>query len=120
MLSDKRVLIVEDEWMLAEHLGAIVERAGGIVIGPVPSVEEAIALLPTGSDTLPGAATLNVKLHEDVSYPVADRLAELGIPFVFISANQRHSMPDRFWDRPLLAKPFTDAQVRVAIAALFD
>ena len=117
MLCGKRVLIVEDEWLLADHIGAIVEGAGGAVVGPVASVADAFVLLAEDRAP-PHAATLNVRLEDHVSYPVADRLAYLGIPYVFISANRMQAMPERFHDRPLLAKPFTDPQVIAALAGL--
>lgn len=116
MLTGKRVLIVEDEWLLADHLDSIVTRAGASVIGPVASVADALDLLagPAAADV----ATLNVKLENEMSYPVADRLAELGIPYVFISANEMRGMPERFHHRPLLAKPFTEPQVTAALTDL--
>lgn len=117
MLTGKHVLIVEDEWLLADHIGAIVERAGGTVTGPVANVGEALALLDAEA-TLPDMATLNIRLQDDVSYPIADRLTALAIPYVFISANQAHSMPERFHTQPLLTKPFTDPQVLSALIAL--
>lgn len=116
MLTGKRVLIVEDEWLLADHLDSIVTRAGASVIGPVASVADALDLL--AGPAAPDAATLNVKLENEMSYPVADRLAELGIPYVFISANEMRGMPERFHHRPLLAKPFTDPQVTAALRDL--
>lgn len=118
MLQGKQILIVEDEWLLADHIGAIVESAGGAVIGPIASAGDALALL-ANHDRLPDAATLNVKLDDHLSYPVADRLADLGVPYLFISANEMRGMPERFRVRPLLAKPFTDPQVAAALADLF-
>ncbi len=118
MLTGKRVLIVEDEWLLADHIGAIVEHAGAMVIGPASSTPEALALLEHADAA--DIATLNIKLGDHLSFPVADRLGLLGIPYVFISANEGGTIPDRFHDRPLLAKPFTDRQVASALTALLD
>lgn len=117
MLKGKQILIVEDEWLLADHIGAIVEQAGGDVVGPAASVAEAMTLLARDA-RLPDAATLNVKLDDQLSYDVADRLTELGVPYVFISANEIRGMPERFHIQPLLAKPFTDPQVVTALAGL--
>lgn len=118
VLTGKRVLIVEDEWLLADHLESIVTRAGATVVGPVASVAEALDLL--AGPAVPDMATLNVKLDNDLSYPVADRLADLGIPYLFISANELRGMPERFHHRPLLAKPFTDPQVTAALNDLLS
>ena len=119
MLKGKRILIVEDEWLLADHIDAIVVRAGGDVIGPAATVAEALALL-AGDDRRPDAATLNVKLDDQLSYDVADRLTALGVPYVFISANEMRGMPERFHAKPLLAKPFSDPQVVAALRDLID
>lgn len=118
MLVGKRILIVEDEWLLADHLAAIVEDAGAVVIGPTATVADALTLLEGAP--APDAATLNVRLAEHVSYPVADRLAALNIPYMFISANMMQSMPERFHQRPLIAKPFTNLQISVALVHLFE
>ena len=117
MLSGKCVLVVEDEWLLADHIATILQRAGATVLGPVASVPEALALLEAGA-VAPDAATLNVKLEDHVSFPVADRLAELGVPYMFISANEMQGLPQRFHHRPLLAKPYTDPQVTAALTQL--
>lgn len=117
MLKGKQILIVEDEWLLADHIGAIVAKAGGDIVGPAASVVEAMTLLARNG-RLPDAATLNVRLDDQLSYPVADRLTELGVPYVFISANEMRGMPARFHTQPLLAKPFSDPQVVAALGAL--
>lgn len=117
MLTGKRILIVEDEWLLADHLAAIVERAGGTIQGPTASVDATLDLLDR-ADRPPDAATLNVRLGDDLSYDVADRLAAMGVPYVFISANALQGMPERFHDRPMIAKPFTDPQVAAALTGL--
>ena len=117
MLTNKRILIVEDEWLLADHLAAIVERAGATILGPTASVDTTLDLLDR-ADPPPDAATLNVRLGDDMSYDVADRLGAMGVPYVFISANALQNLPGRFHDRPMLAKPFTDPQVVTALTGL--
>lgn len=117
MLKGLKVLIVEDEWLLADHLQAIVEHTGAEALGPVATIEGAMALLD-GMPTPPDAATLNVRLVDGPSFPVADRLAAAGVPFAFISANRLDDLPERFAKRPLLAKPFRDADVAALLARL--
>jgi len=117
VLKGLKVLIVEDEWLLADHLQAIVEHTGAEALGPVATIEGAMALLD-GMPTPPDAATLNVRLVDGPSFPVADRLAAAGVPFAFISANRLDDLPERFAKRPLLAKPFRDADVAALLARL--
>ncbi|MGP7794704.1 response regulator [Sphingomonas sp. CLY1604] len=116
-LQGKRVLVVEDEWLLAEHLRNVVEDAGGTAIGPVATVQAALTLLD-GLAEPPDAATLNVRLADDLSYPVADRLAADGVPFAFITANRAEDLPERFRACPAIAKPFRDAEVAALLNRL--
>jgi CheY-like chemotaxis protein len=80
-LRDHSVLIVEDEFFTAIELEAIVRNAGAEVIGPALSAPEALLLIDNHKITV---AILDVWLNQRNSLPVAQRLADLGIPFVFI------------------------------------
>lgn len=77
-----RVLVVEDEWFIADELAWHLEKAGAIVLGPVPSVLEALKMLST-LDRLPDVASLDFKLADDTSVRVAEELDRLYVPFVF-------------------------------------
>jgi two-component SAPR family response regulator len=118
-LAGRHILIVEDEWLLADHLDGIVTDAGGTVLGPFATAEQALAAL-AGDERRPDAATLNVILMDHMSFDVADRLGELAIPFTFLSANRPYTLPERFRTMPLLGKPFSDPQVVEALVALLD
>ncbi len=82
-LSDKRVLVVEDEFLLADDLHRDLQRIGVIVVGPAPSVERAISLIR--ADTAIDAAVLDVNLGGTMAYVVADELLARRVPFVFTS-----------------------------------
>jgi len=116
-LAGRYILIVEDEWLLADHLDGIVRDAGGTVLGPFATADQALAVLDD-DQRRPDAATLNVVLMDHMSFDVADRLGALAIPYSFLSANRPYTLPERFRSKPLLAKPFTDAQVVEAVVAL--
>jgi CheY-like chemotaxis protein len=103
LLAGRRVLIVEDEYFLAEDLRAALIDVGVEVIGPAPSVEEALALIVAAP--MIDAAVLDVNLRGDLVFPVADALHARAVPFVFASGYDRGSIPTRFADVPNVRKP---------------
>lgn len=80
MFNSRRILIVEDESFVVIELVEAVERSGGAVVGPVPTVAEALALLDRHKID---AAILDVQLLDGEISPVALRLIEQGTPLVF-------------------------------------
>jgi DNA-binding NarL/FixJ family response regulator len=81
-LAGRRILIVEDEFLLALELERRVRAAGGAVVGPVGSVERALARARDGH--LDGAL-LAVDLNEQAITPVAEVLRERGVPFLLVT-----------------------------------
>lgn len=118
-LAGKAVLIAEDEYMLADAIEAAVRSAGGAVQGPFPSIAETLEHLASAA-SLPDAAVLNIKLQDGQSYPIADELARLGIPYVFASATDPASMPRRFSRVAMVPKPYAASQVVQALTILLD
>lgn len=115
-LKGRTVLVVEDEWFIASYVACGLEDAGARVLGPVPTAADALAML--GDENGIDAATLNVRLGDGDSAPVAERLAGMGVPFLFLSGQDTGSRPAGFRDRPGLAKPFAAFQVVEAVAGL--
>lgn len=82
LLSGRAILIVEDNYFLATDLQRNLELAGARVLGPVGSISEAFQLI---RDERVDAALLDIELEEETSYPIAERLAAIGVPFLFVS-----------------------------------
>lgn len=80
-LDGCRLLLVEDEYVVAADLSAELARLGAIVPGPVGGVEEALDLIASG--TVIHGAILDIKPRGRMVYPVADLLASRAIPFIF-------------------------------------
>jgi DNA-binding response OmpR family regulator len=96
------VLIVEDEWLIAEMLQEALKDAGFEIRGPAPRVSEALDLIAAnGLD----AAVLDVSLRGESSFPIARALAERAIPFAFMTGYVNKDFPEEFKDRPVLNKP---------------
>ena len=102
-LGGCRILVVEDEFMLADELHMVLEAAGALVLGPVGSVEEALRCIAMAS-TIDGAI-LDVNLDGELVFPVADHLAARGVPFVFLTGYGSGTAEGRHAGRPTLGKP---------------
>lgn len=102
-LQGKRVLVVEDNDLLAEQLSTLIETAGGMVFGPAPSVERAFPL--AFGNELDGAV-LDVRVKDGTSVPIANVLRKRQIPFFVISGLESSAVPWGMQRAPFLAKPF--------------
>jgi CheY-like chemotaxis protein len=89
-LSGRRVLVVEDETMVAWLLEDMLADLGCAVVGPAAHVNQALAMLD--AEAL-DAAVLDINLNGQKSYPVADALAARGVPFVFSTGYNKDSLP---------------------------
>lgn len=114
-MNPKRIMVVEDEFLLALDLEAALQNAGYVVLGPVGAVEEAIDLALKAT---PDAALLDANLNGFPVDRVAETLNDAGIPFLFVSGYGRDSLPERFRDKFLVSKPFEEARLLGAIAAM--
>lgn len=103
-LRNCRILIVEDEYLLADDICHALEQAGAIVLGPVPGIDGALALIEAESHI--DAAVLDVNLRGEMVFPVADALVDRNIPFAFATGYDQWTLPDRFAAYPRLEKPF--------------
>ena len=94
VLADRRLLLVEDEWLIAGHLARVFKAAGAEVLGPAPSVGSALNLVGTAERI--DAAVLDINLRGEMVFPVADALAARGVPFVFATGYDTNVIPARY------------------------
>jgi DNA-binding NtrC family response regulator len=109
----KRILIVEDEFLVAMLLGDLLTEMGHHVIGPCSRVEEAMELVREGNIDF---AVLDINLAGARSFPVADILRQCGISFVFASGYGIEGLVDGYRDEAILRKPYEVEEVRRVIA----
>jgi DNA-binding response OmpR family regulator len=102
-LEGRRVLVVEDEYLLAEDLREGLVKQGAEVMGPVATVADALELLRQGP--MPDTAILDINLGGEMVYPLADELRAKGIPFIFATGYDEWSIPDAYADVPRAEKP---------------
>jgi len=110
----RKILLVEDEELVALELSAELSRLGWAVVGPAATLSEAQALLLDKVD----AAVLDVNLRGRPIYPVADQLEKLHIPFVFCTGYEIVDPQGRFPDVPVIRKPAHPAAVSAALSDL--
>lgn len=113
--SALRILIVEDEYYLAEDLAEALRGEGADVVGPVGTLAEAETVV--GSERI-DCAILDMNLRGDMAFPVADRLREAGVPFVIATGYNSASLPERFSGIPRVEKPFDPAEVTAVLPSV--
>jgi CheY-like chemotaxis protein len=117
-LAGRRILLVEDEFLIAELMEEWLSEAGADVLGPVPSVDQALEIVENELGRLDGAV-LDINLGPGRKvYPVADRLNQLGIPYVFATGDIRVIDDPAHQERPRLEKPVSREHLLGALGKL--
>ena len=113
----QRVLVVEDEWLIASSIADDLQAAGYDVAGPVGTVRQAAELLEAeGID----AAVLDIHLSGETSFGIADVLVSRDIPFAFSSGFSKHVIPPEHQHRTLLPKPLDTRLLLCEVAQMTD
>jgi CheY-like chemotaxis protein len=100
--SGKRILVVEDEYFLADETRRKLQKLGATVVGPTGRVDNALELI---EEQHIDAAILDIHLDGDLVFPVAEKLETLGIPYVFATGYDPSIIPARFSGFILSEKP---------------
>jgi len=114
MLQGRRLLVVEDDYLIAQDIRCHLEDAGDEVIGPMPSVSKALAAIATG--TRIDAALLDVNLKGEQVFPVADALAKRRVPFVFTTGYDASALPESYRHVSRCEKPVNMSVILSTIA----
>jgi len=112
-LHDRRILVVEDEYLIAMTLRDGLESLGYVVLGPVPSIEKAIDTIASDPDI--DAAILDINLGGAMAYPVADALLARNIPFVFTSGYEDGVLRSRYPQIRNCHKPYLFREMEEAL-----
>jgi CheY-like chemotaxis protein len=112
----KRILVIEDEVMVALDVVDMLEQLGVQTVGTAHTVEQALAAIADG--TL-DAALLDANLAGAQVDVVAAALTREDVPFVFVTGYSRDSLPTAFRSAPILSKPFSEAELIAALRGLF-
>ena len=98
-----RILVVEDEFLVAQELCRIVERAGHSVVGSAETVATTRTVLAQQEVDL---ALLDINLRGELVFPIADYLEAIGLPYIFVTGNSPSSLPVEYQHRPMVQKPY--------------
>ena len=115
-LQGRHILVVEDEYFLADELQITLEDAGAEMLGPVASVQGGLRILE--GSTLPDAASLDVSLGGETVYPLADALIARGVPFVFTTGYDQAAIPSSYAHIRRLEKPVEPETVLMELGKL--
>jgi DNA-binding response OmpR family regulator len=111
-LRGRRILIVEDDYLIAMAIADLLEDAGAEVIGPIAQLDQALAFVEDNAKAF-DAAVLDVDLRGRKSYPIADVLAAREVRFVFSTGYGAEAIDHPYRGYPRCDKPI-DATVLVA------
>ncbi|MBZ6379607.1 PAS domain-containing protein [Pacificimonas aurantium] len=104
-LKGRKVMVLDDEWLIAENNSAILIDAGCDVVGPITNLPEAEAHLDDDLD----AAVLDVNIAGQTSLDLARKLHDKGVPFLFVSGYR--NLVEKDIDAPILAKPVVESDL---------
>jgi DNA-binding response OmpR family regulator len=113
--SGRKVLVVEDEMLVAWLLGDMLADLGCAVIGPAASINQALAMIDAEAID---AAVLDVNLNGQMSYPIADVLAARGVPFLFSTGYAKDRLPEGYRMFPMMQKPFHRSELQDRLSQL--
>jgi CheY-like chemotaxis protein len=112
-LSNRKVLVVEDEMMIAMLIEDMLDEFGCRLVGPATSVQRALELIAKEQVE---AAVLDLNLDGQDTYAIADALQQKNIPFIFATGYGSAGVRAEFVTRPILQKPFQAKDLKFALA----
>jgi HAMP domain-containing protein/two-component sensor histidine kinase len=112
-MGGNRILVVEDEPLVAMNLSTSLAELGFHVVGPYSTLAKAAA---AAAETEVDAALLDVNLSGKVVYPVAEILASKNVPFAFITGYGTAALPDKYANAPVLQKPIDNETLQLLLA----
>ena len=117
LLEGLKVLVVEDNLLLAEVTKILLEDSGCQVVGPAGWLERGLEL---AQDEPLDGAVLDINLHGEMSFAIAEVLCARGVPFVFVTGYEDRSIvPMAYRSAPRLDKPVADERLIEAMVAAF-
>ena len=109
-----RVLIVEDEYLLAHDLAGELAGLGAEIVGFAPTLDKALELA-TSPAFQADAAVVDIQLRDGLVYPAASALKDRGVAVVFSTARAKCEIPEEFALVPHVSKPCSPSEVMGAI-----
>jgi DNA-binding response OmpR family regulator len=111
-----RVLVVEDETLIAVLIEEVLNEMGCEIVGPIAKLETALQMAKNGSFDI---ALLDVTIRGGKVYPVAEVLMARGVPFILASGYGDWALPSSLRDQRRLTKPFAEAELKEQVRLLY-
>lgn len=111
-----RVLVLEDEFIIADEIASILEDAGHTVLGPTPTIDGAMSRL--AEEARPDAAIIDANIRGNSSVEVARRLRELDVPFCLCTGYRSGDLTAEFGEVAVIQKPVNPADLLATIRSL--
>jgi DNA-binding response OmpR family regulator len=115
MLEGLRILVAEDDLLLAEVVVTALDKAGCVVMGPAPRLAKTIELAERSELDV---ALLDINLNGETCYPAAWLLLERKVPFAFMTAYSPSYIPKSLGFIAVLAKPFDEGELLAMVERL--
>lgn len=115
-LRGRCILVIEDEYFLADDICSALKELGAEIVGPAGDIGDAVVLVNSGQRI--DAAVLDVNLKNESTLPIADGLRTRSIPFVFTTGYDRSVIDSRFEDIELFEKPINIMTMARSLARL--
>ena len=104
-MTGKKILLVEDEYLVGINIRFTLNDAGYDVTGPIMRINSALSII---DDNRFDAVVLDVNLGGQYSIAIAHKLSERGIPYLLLTGYTREDLPPEVYDAPLIEKPFQE------------
>jgi DNA-binding NtrC family response regulator len=114
-VSNRRILVIEDEFLIGLEMHSLLTEAGFGVVGPAANVPAALKHISEGNFD---AALVDANLGGDSVEGITAALADRGTPFVLVTGYSRNSLPPQLANAPLIQKPFDPRTVIDAVQRL--
>lgn len=117
-LAGLKVLVVEDSYLIAEHVSDLLTQHGAEIVGPVGRLGPGLKLVEDGTPV--DGAVLDVNLDGEFCFPIAAALVRRDVPFLFLTGyDDGDIIPGAFAAAPRLGKPLDEAQLVRTVATDF-
>lgn len=114
-LQGRRILVVEDVYLIADDVCRALVRAGAEVVGPAGTVADALVAMDAGTID---AAVLDVNLDGTPSFAIAGELERRSVPFLFATGYDDWALPDMWRDKRRIGKPFNARSMLDALVSV--
>jgi DNA-binding response OmpR family regulator len=102
LLAGRRVLVVEDDYFIADEICTTLREHGAEVLGPAPDIERGLNFVRNNDID---CAVLDINLHGNLAFDIASELQQRSTPAIFATGYDRSMLPSQFSDSVRLEKP---------------